>query len=78
MLRTGTVKKNWSLEDLSIIVWLVVKFGQTNTIPLEEVQFHKECWEMIENMVVGTNAQECLFKWMGFKKITVTMYAWTK
>jgi len=34
MLRTGIVKKNWSIEDLSIIVWLVVKFGQTNTIPL--------------------------------------------
>ena len=29
-------------------------------------------------MIVGTTADECLFKWMGFKKISVTQYAWTK
>jgi hypothetical protein len=72
MVKTGTIKKNWSSEDLSILIWLICKFSQTNSIPIEEVQFHEECWEMIEQMIPGTTAEECLFKWMGFKKQSVT------
>lgn len=77
MAKTSKIKRNWSLGDLTILLWLIAVYSETQSAPLAEIHNDPSCWKFVNDLITCTTPEQCLFRWMGFKKYRVTEFAWS-
>lgn len=77
MLKNRKIKKNWSDEDLKILVWVVSKYADMHCFVDLEKDFTFEDWEVIAQMIPGVNAKDSMFKWLSIKKVNLSVKHWS-
>ncbi len=85
MLKNKRIKKNWSEEDVQILIWVISKYADKKKfqdIEKEIVQHSfiqdSEDWEMIASLIPGVTGESCMFKWLSLKKINLATNNWSE
>jgi hypothetical protein len=78
MTKTRKLKRNWSVCDLKILIWLICKHCQRDAVAVGEVHNHWESWQLISSLIPGTSADSCLFKWLSLKRHKITLHGWSE
>lgn len=76
MMKNRKIKKNWSEEDLKILVWTISKYADLHDILNLEKDISHEDWNNIATLIPGVNPQSCMFKWLSIKKINLSVQHW--
>ena len=74
MAKTRKLKRNWSVCDLKILIWLICK----DNIPVADIHNHLESWQLISSLIPGTTPDSCLFKWLSLKRHKITLHGWSE
>ena len=77
MTKTRKLKRNWSICDLKILIWLICKHCQQEGLSIAEIHNVNESWELISSLIPGTSAESCLFKWLSLKRHKITLHSWS-
>lgn len=76
MLKNKKIKKNWSEDDVKILIWVLSKYAdQLGIEDLEKDMGYKD-WERISQLIPGVTANSCMFKWLSLKKINLSQSNW--
>ena len=84
MIKNNKLKKNWSEEDLHILVWLLSKYMERNSISCHEqmvtskVIQAKQDWINLSSMIPGSSSKSCMFKFVSLKKFKLAHHKWQK
>ena len=76
MLKNRQVKKNWSEEDVKILVWTVSKHADSHCLVDLEHDLLVEDWQTIAQTIPGVTAASCMFKWLSIKKVNLSVSSW--
>ena len=76
MIKNKRIKKNWSEEDLKILIWIISKYLDFNGITNIENGLNENDWEFIANLIPGVTAKGCMFKWLSLKKNNLADNGW--
>lgn len=76
MLKNKRVKKNWSEEDIKILVWVVSKYADFHSYTNLEKDMSGEDWQRIAQLIPGVSKHSCMFKWLSLKKINLSSKNW--
>lgn len=76
MLKNKRIKKNWSEEDIKILVWVLSKYADLHSIADLEKDIQLEDWENIAQLIPGVTSHCCMFKWLSIKKINLSSKNW--
>lgn len=75
MIKNKRIKKNWSEEDINILIWVISKYCQfhgISNIKDEIVIFiliqTEADWINIARLIPGVTGKSCMFKWLSLKK----------
>ena len=84
MIKNKRIKKNWSEEDVKILIWLISKYADINAyqdVERDMVIFLlckvNEDWEFISTLIPGVTPELCMFKWLSLKKINLATNNWS-
>ena len=85
MIKNKRIKKNWSEEDLKILVWVISKYCQFHGIShvrdgmVSNFLFQTEAdWNNVANVIPGVNGKTCMFKWLSLKKNNLADNGWAE
>lgn len=78
MIKNKRVKKNWSEEDLKILVWVVSKYCQYHGISAVKESMTEADWNNIANLIPGVTGKSCMFKWLSLKKNNLADNSWVE
>ena len=78
MAKTHKLKRNWSVCDLKILIWLICKHCEKESLPVQEIHNINESWEFISSLIPGTTSDSCLFKWLSLKRHKITLHGWAE
>jgi hypothetical protein len=78
MTKTRKLKRNWSICDLKILIWLISKHCERDGMAISDIHNHDDSWELISSLIPGTNAESCLFKWLSLKRHKITLHGWSE
>lgn len=76
MMKNKRLKKNWSEEDVKILVWVISKYCDKHSIENIEKELTMDDWERIAKLIPGVNANCCMFKWLSIKKTNLSNCNW--
>jgi Cft2 family RNA processing exonuclease len=76
MLKNRKVKKNWSEEDLKILVWTVSKYADLHCFTDLEKDFTLEDWSNLAQLIPGVTPSSCMFKWLSIRKVNLSVQYW--
>jgi hypothetical protein len=76
MTKTRKLKRNWSVCDLKILIWLICKHCDREGYTIADIHNVNESWELISSLIPGTTAESCLFKWLSLKRHKITLHGW--
>jgi len=76
MLKNKRIKKNWSEEDIKILVWVLSKYADLHAIVDIEADFQFEDWENVARLIPGVTSNCCKFKWLSIKKVNLSSKNW--
>ena len=83
MIKNKRIKKNWSEEDIKILIWVISKYADVNSIAsienglvLHYLIQNENDWEYIANLIPGVTGKSCMFKWLSLKKNTLAENGW--
>lgn len=84
MIKNKRIKKNWSEEDVKILIWLISKYADINAyqdVERDIVLFWlfqvNEDWEFISTLIPGVTPESCMFKWLSLKKVNLATNNWS-
>lgn len=77
MIKNKRIKKNWSQEDVIILVWIVSKYADYRDVELIERDLSKEHWDNIAELIPGVEGESCMFKWLSLRKSNLSENKWT-
>jgi len=77
MAKNKRIKKNWSEDDIKILVWILSKYSELHSISNLEKDLTFEDWERISQLIPGVCAKNCLFKWLSLKKVNLSSFSWS-
>lgn len=78
MIKNKRIKKNWSEEDVQILIWVVSKYADKKHFQDVEKDVDGQDWEMIASLIPGVTGQSCMFKWLSLKKINLATNNWSE
>lgn len=78
MTKTRKLKRNWSICDLKILIWLIGKLCEREGTEVADIHNHFESWQLISSLIPGTTAESCLFKWLSLKRHKITLHGWSE
>jgi hypothetical protein len=78
MAKTRKLKRNWSICDLKILIWLICKHCEKEGVGVGEVHGQQESWQLISSIIPGTSPDSCLFKWLSLKRHKITLHGWSE
>ena len=78
MAKTRKLKRNWSVCDLKILIWIICKHCERDDIRVSEIHNIKESWDLISSLIPGTTPESCLFKWLSLKRHKITLHGWSE
>lgn len=76
MTKTRKLKRNWSVCDLKILIWLICKHCEQAGVAVNDVHSHHESWRLISSLIPGTSPDSCLFKWLSLRRHKITLHGW--
>lgn len=76
MLKNKRIKKNWSEEDIKILVWVLSKYADAHFVVDLEKDLQVEDWSNIAQLIPGVTANGCMFKWLSIKKVNLSSKNW--
>ena len=76
MKKARKLKKNWSSNDMKVLIWVICKYSQQQEISITEVQAHDEFWKFVSSVIPGTTPESCLFKWLSERRYKITLHSW--
>lgn len=76
MMKNRKIKKNWSEEDLKILVWVISKYADLHCLVDLEKDLAQEDWDYIAQLIPGVTAHNCMFKWLSVKKTNLSVQHW--
>jgi hypothetical protein len=76
MKKSRKVKKNWSSNDMKVLIWIICKHSEKESINLSEIQSRDDFWRFISSVIPGTNPESCLFKWLNLRRYKITLHSW--
>jgi hypothetical protein len=53
MIKNKRIKKNWSEEDVQILIWVVSKYADNKHFQDVEKDVDSQDWEMIASLIPG-------------------------
>lgn len=85
MIKNKRIKKNWSEEDVQILIWVVSKYSDSkhyddiekNLVTTTLIQ-DAEDWQMIASLIPGVTPDSCMFKWLSLKKVNLATNNWSE
>ena len=72
MFKNKKIKKNWSEEDLKILVWIVSKYAEKHNIANIEKEFTYHDWSIVASLIPGVSLSNCMYKWLSLKKVNLS------
>jgi hypothetical protein len=78
MAKTRKLKRNWSICDLKILIWLICKHCEQTGLPVADVHNHDDSWLLISSLIPGTSPDSCLFKWLSLRRHKITLHGWSE
>lgn len=78
MAKTRKLKRNWSICDLKILIWLICKHCEQTGVPINDVHNHDDSWQLISSLIPGTSPDSCLFKWLSLRRHKITLHGWSE
>lgn len=78
MAKTRKLKRNWSICDLKILIWLICKHCEQTAVPVSDVHNHDDSWQLISSLIPGTCPESCLFKWLSLRRYKITLHGWSE
>ena len=81
MIKNRKIKKNWSSEDILLLVWVIGKYIDQKQIKVLDLSvlfsFIKEFdWKCIASLIPGTTAESCQFRWLNLHKNKLSSHQW--
>ena len=77
MIKNKRIKKNWSEEDVQILIWVVSKYADKKGLEDIQKDLYSEDWEAIASLIPGVTGESCMFKWLSLKKINLATNNWS-
>ena len=85
MIKNKRIKKNWSEEDVLILIWIVSKYADSKFIDYIErdlvypyfIQDSSD-WNFIADLIPGVQGESCMFKWLSLKKNNLSDNNWSE
>ena len=77
MVKNKRLKKNWSEEDIRILVWIVSKYCDQQGISNIEKELGEDDWERIAKLIPGVTGTNCMFKWLSIRKTNLSNCSWS-
>lgn len=85
MIKNKRLKKNWSEEDVVILIWIVSKYAdlkrlyyvQQDLVNFVLIQLIED-WDYIAEMIPGVTGENCMFKWLSLKKNNLSENSWSE
>ncbi len=85
MIKNKRIKKNWSEEDVKILIWVVSKYSDFRNIDYidKELVFifliqDSSDWDFIASLIPGVQGENCMFKWLSLKKNNLSDNNWSE
>lgn len=78
MAKTRKLKRNWSICDLKILIWLICKHCEQTGVPINDIHNHDDSWQLISSLIPGTSPDSCLFKWLSLRRHKITLHGWSE
>ena len=78
MFKNKKIKKNWSEEDLKILVWIVSKYAEKHDIANIEKEFTYHDWSIVASLIPGVSLSNCMYKWLSLKKVNLSTKNWAQ
>lgn len=85
MIKNKRIKKNWSEEDVQILIWVISKFADKQRyqdiekeLVLPPLYKDHSDWQVIASLIPGVTAESCMFKWLSLKKINLATNNWSE
>ena len=76
MVKNKKIKKNWSEDDVKVLVWVISKYCDKHYISNIEKDLLYEDWQNISQLIPGVSASNCMFKWLSMKKNNLSSFSW--
>jgi len=76
MVKNKKLKKNWSEEDVKILVWVISKYCDKHDIDNVDKELALEDWERVARLIPGVSASSCMFKWLSIRKTNLSNCNW--
>ena len=81
MIKNRKIKKNWSSEDILLLVWVIGKYIDQNQIKVLDllVRFYsiqEFDWKCISSLIPGTTPESCQFRWLNLHKNKLSSHQW--
>jgi hypothetical protein len=83
MIRNKQLKRNWSINDVEILLWMVSQNLKKNCyVRLDDlVNFiiiqKQSDWIEISSLIPGSKPKSCMIKFLSLKKINLTQLKWS-
>jgi hypothetical protein len=77
MVKNKKLKKNWSEEDVKILVWVISKYCDKQGIQNADKELNVEEWEQIARLIPGVSGSSCMFKWLSIRKTNLSSCNWS-
>lgn len=81
MIKNRKIKKNWSLDDLRMLVWIISAYCNihgrkySDLVRILVIQGERD-WQEISAMIPGADGETIMFKWLGLRKNNLAMQQW--
>ena len=57
--------------------WVICLYSWLFQVPYPALIRDPTCWQFCSCLIPGVSANDCLFRWMEFKKCKLAEHAWT-
>lgn len=85
MIKNKRIKRNWSEDDIMILIWIVSKYCDFKKVDQIEKQMvnilfmqDKPDWEYVGSLIPGVKGDHCMFKWLSLKKNNLSDNNWSE
>ncbi|KAL4436430.1 hypothetical protein ABPG74_002996 [Tetrahymena malaccensis] len=76
LLSSKSPRKNWSEDEVNIMIWLVIKYADFYSKDIEEIE--DDCFENLAKMIPFKDGVTFKHKWLQMKQINLSQIPWTK